>query len=357
MTGGYLFDRRLVLTLRAGGRRVDVVELAGRFPMADATARDSARFALSGLADDTLVVIDGLALPAFDEALPAHAPRLRLVSFVHHPLSLEIGIEPAVRAEMAALEARLWPMMRGIVCPSENSARAVAAAGLPRARIEVAPPGTDPVTPCNGADRSVGPEGSSRTRANTAAVLRLLAVGTLTRRKGHLLLIEALSRLPRTLDWRLDCIGSLERDPALVTELREMIQTAGLADRIRLHGEVEQRDLEAAYADADLFVLPSWHEGYGMVFAEALAWGLPVISTTGGAIPDTVPAAAARLIEPGDVVALTEALALLMGDGPLRHRLSQAARAHAERLPDWPTATARWMAAVERLAMSEGLSA
>lgn len=365
LTGGYIFDRRLVETLRAGGRPVEVIELDGCFPMVDTMARASATAALSRLCDGALVVIDGLALPAFAESLAAHASRLRVLAFVHHPLSLETGLEPVVREQMAALEARLWSMMRGIVCPSESSARSVAAAGIERSRIAVAPPGTDRVAPARGrvgdpcADAPSACAGLLRQDRSVPApaVVRLLAVGTLTRRKGHLLLIDALSHLPATLAWRLDCIGSIERDPVLVAELRDLVQARGLADRVRLHGEVEPSRLDAAYAAADLFVLPSWHEGYGMVFAEALARGLPVISTTGGAIPDTVPAAASRLIEPGDRAALTAALAELIGDGALRARLSSAARTHAERLSDWPAATAHWIAAVERLAAVEALCA
>src|SRR5262249_16826593 len=147
--------------------------------------------------------------------------------------------------------------------------------------------------------------------------LRLLAVATVTPRKGHLILIEALARLA-DLDWHLLCVGSLERDPATATAFRQAIARHHLADRVTLAGEWPPERLGAAYRQADCFVLPSFHEGYGMAFAEALAHGLPIVATTGGAISETVPASAGLLVPPGDSAALAAALRRLMSDGELR---------------------------------------
>ena len=104
-----------------------------------------------------------------------------------------------------------------------------------------------------------------------------------------------------------------------------------------------------AYQQADAFVLPSYHEGYGMVFAEALAHGMPVISTTAGAIADTVPVGASLLVPPGDEAALREALQRLMTDAVLRSRLTAGAAEAASTLPDWDTAVARWAAALDQV--------
>jgi glycosyltransferase involved in cell wall biosynthesis len=180
--------------------------------------------------------------------------------------------------------------------------------------------------------------------------VRLLTVGTLVPRKGHALLLEALADLPSGLDWHLDCIGSLERSAETVDRVRALIRDRGLTGRVTLHGEVVESVRDRAYAQADIFALPSYHEGYGMVFAEAMAWGLPVIATTGGAIPQTVPADAGILVTPGDRSALTTVLAALISDGSLRGRMSSAARLAARNLPDWPAASTHWFNCVERLA-------
>jgi len=337
LTGGYLFDRHVVDGLRALGRTVRVVELPGRFPDADALTRASAASALAGLASGTPVVIDGLALPGFADCLEREASRLRLFGFVHHPLSMETGSAPAQARGLALLEARLWPMLRGILCPSEHTAQAIVAAGVAADRVQVTPPGTEP------------PAIAPQPRPTPSGQWNLLAVGTVTPRKGHLLLIEALAGL-RDIDWRLICIGSLERDRGAAAALRAAIAGHRLGDRITLEGELPHEELSAAYRAADLFTLPSWHEGYGMVFAEALAHGLPVIATHAGAIPATVPAAASLLVSPGDVAALRQALQRVFTDASLHARLAKGAVAAGRALPDWPTAVAGWAAGFDRLA-------
>jgi glycosyltransferase involved in cell wall biosynthesis len=335
LTGGYLFARRMVEGLRALGRTVTVIELAGRYPDADDAARASAAGALAGLPAGDTAVIDGLALPGFADCLTREAQRLQLLGLVHHPLSLETGLAPAEARRYAALEARLWPLLRGILCPSDNTARAVIAAGVAAHHVVVALPGTD----------KPGPARERKARGR----LGLLAVGTITPRKGHLLLVEALAGLT-DYHWQLTCIGSLERDPAAAAALRRAIAAQNLGDRVALVGERPPERLSAAYRNADLFVLPSYHEGYGMAYAEALAHGLPVIATTAGAIPDTVPPGSSILVPPGDAAALREALRRVFVDGQLRRRLAAGAALAAKALPDWPTAARNCAAALDRLA-------
>lgn len=335
LTGGYLYDRRIVEGLRAVGRRVNVIELASRYPAADAEACRAAASALAALPDGSTVVIDGLGLPAFDDCLAAEARRLRVVGFIHHPLSRETGLQTDAAQAFAVLEARLWPLLRGVICPSAHTAAAVRASGLAANRIEIVAPGTAKPATAAPAPKAAGPLG-------------LLAVGTVTPRKGHLLLVEALAGL-RDCAWQLTCIGSLERDTATAAALRAAIRAQHLDDRIVLAGECASPVLAAAYRSADLFVLPSYEEGYGMVYAEALAHGLPVIATTAGAIPETVPADASLLVPPGDVTALRDALHRVLQDASLRARLAAGAATAAAALPDWPATVGRWANALDRL--------
>ncbi|HET7595176.1 MAG TPA: glycosyltransferase family 4 protein [Stellaceae bacterium] len=335
LTGGYLFDRHIVDGLRRAGRKVTVHELAGTFPDTDATAQRAAAAALAAIADKGAAVIDGLALPAFIECLPREAARLKLVAFVHHPLALETGLAAETGERFAAIEMRLLPRLAGVLCPSAITAWAVEDYGVPHDRIAITPPGTDkPATMPRRAPRD-GP-------------VHLLSIGSLTPRKGHLLLIDALSEL-KDRAWRLRCIGSLTRDPQTVAAVRRAIADHGLDDRVELIGEWPPERLGAAYAEADVFVLASYHEGYGMAFAEALAHGLPIVGTTAGAIPETVPASASLLVPPGDGDALTASLRLVLDNPTLRLRLAAGAAAAGAALPDWPAATRHWMAAFDRL--------
>ncbi|HEV2677728.1 MAG TPA: glycosyltransferase family 4 protein [Aliidongia sp.] len=338
ITGGYLYDRRVIEGLRAEGRRLGLLELLGRFPDADWTAQASAAACLAALPDGAAVCIDGLALAAFEAVLPAHADRLAIIVLVHHALALETGLSVEDAARYATLERKLLPLCQGVLCPSARSAADVAAYGVPRDRIAVIPPGTD------------RPDGSADLPpSDRPGMVRLLTVATVTPRKGHRLLVEALADIDRS-DWHLTAIGSLERDPATVADLRALIADRGLEDRVDLAGEWPPERLSEAYRAADLFVLPSFYEGYGMAYAEAMAHGLPILGTDAGAIPLTVPATAGILVPAGDRGALAAALAQMIGDGVLRARYAAGARAAADGFVDWAETARRWGGAFDLLA-------
>jgi glycosyltransferase involved in cell wall biosynthesis len=178
--------------------------------------------------------------------------------------------------------------------------------------------------------------------------VQLLAVGAIVRRKGYDVLVTALDAL-RTLDWRLTIVGDA-RDPDAARALKAQIAAAGLGERIMFAGAVAREQLPALYAAADLFVLPSRYEGFGMAYAEAIAHGLPVIGTTAGAITETVPADAGVLVAPDDAAALAVALRSLIANAATRARLAAGARSAAERLPTWRGSAERFAAAIARVA-------
>jgi glycosyltransferase involved in cell wall biosynthesis len=335
LTGGYLFARRVIAGLREMGRPVHVAELQGSFPEGDTTACASVAAALAGLPDGAVVVLDGLALPASRDCLAQELRRLRIAGFVHHPLALETGLTGAETEYYAAIEANLAPWLHGVLCPSRLTAQELIRYGVAGDRIAVIAPGTA---------KAVGP----RPRTAIDGSLRLLTVATLTPRKGHRLLVEALADL-RALDWRLLCLGSLSLDPATVAAVRDEIRRQDLGTRIELAGEWAPERMPEAYLAADCFVLPSFYEGYGMAFAEALRYGLPIIGTKAGAIPDTVPDAAGILVPPGDVPALAEALRRIIEDGALRERLAEGARRAGAALLDWPETVRLWSDSLDRL--------
>lgn len=334
VTGGYIYDARIVAGLGRRGVRVTVHELSGDHPGTDEPARTAAATAIADAPAGEIFVIDGLALPAFLPVLEAESARRPIVALVHHPLADETGIAPARAAELRQQETAALAFTRRVIVTSPATATAVQAMGVPADRIGIVLPGVNaPPTP---------PAAPS---APPGQALRLLCVATLTPRKGHLLLIEALAGL-RHLPWHLDCVGSADRDPATTTALQAAIQANDLTDRVTLHGERPPAAIAGAYEAADLFVLPSWHEGYGMAFAEALSHGLPVVGTTAGAIPGTVPADAGILVPPGDTAALRDALERLLTDGAFRQSLAAGAR--RARFPTWDEAAALFADELER---------
>jgi glycosyltransferase involved in cell wall biosynthesis len=329
-TGGYVYDRHIIEGLRARQWAVEVLSLGEGFPAPDEGALECAAHVVEALPDGTLAVMDGLAFGVLPELVREHAQRLDWVALVHHPLALETGLDPDRRQALFDSERRALAHARGVIVTSASTARALADFDVEASRVVVVEPGTEaaPLATGSGGD-----------------ALSLLCVATVTPRKGHALLVEALAGLTNR-PWVLHCAGSLAMDPACAAALRQAIDAHGLRERVLLHGEQDEAGLRSLYAEADAFVLPSFHEGYGMALAEALAHGLPVISTRAGAIPDTVPDAAGLLVTPGDVVELRAALQRLLDDAGWRAQLGAGARAARDHLPSWAQSSARFASAL-----------
>lgn len=332
LTGGYAYDRRIIQGLRAARWRVEVVQLGPGFPWPDAATLSLAADQIAAIPDGCTVIADGLALGVMPDTVARHAQRLHWVALVHHPLALETGLSEAQRRQLFASEQGALAATDLVIVTSTSTARALDRYGVSASRIQVVEPGTEPRALATGSGHGG---------------LSLLCVATVTPRKGHQVLIEALAGL-RDRAWTLHAVGSLTRDAETAAALRTGVAAQGLSDRVHLHGEVDDLALAAHYAQADAFVLPSHHEGYGMVLAEALAHGLPIVSTLAGAIPDTVPPDAGLLVPPGDALALRAALARLMDEPPLRASLATGAQAARACLPGWPQAVSLFAEAVER---------
>ena len=326
-TGGYGYDRRIIAGLRERGWTVSVLRLDDSFPMPTPAARTHAAQILAAIPDGSTVLVDGLALGALPDEVEREAPRLGIVALVHHPLAAETGLDPAAAATLEISEARALAAARAVVVTSHATAAHLADAGVTADRITVVEPGTD-----------AAPLSRGSTIDQEPSEVTLLCVATLTPRKGHALLLSALASIPQR-DWRLTCAGSLDRDPATVARVRAQIRGLGLEDRVSLLGDLDQSALAAQYDRADLFVLATLYEGYGMAVAEALARGLPVISTATGAIQDLV-GDAGIIVSPGDLQAFTAALSSVIGDPLLGATMRANARRRRGRLPTWDAAAA-----------------
>lgn len=318
VSGGYIYDRRLVAGLRALGQEVAVVELAGRHPHPDAAAGEAARAALAALPETTRPVIDGLGLPAF-APFAEELARRRAVGLIHHPTALEHGQPGPVREALRAAERALFPRLARLVATSRFTAQRLAEEfGADPARIGVVEPGTDP------APRSPGSGGPG---------CAILSLGALIPRKGHDVLLRALATLP-DLDWSLVIAGGA-RDATHARGLAALAEELGIARRVRFAGEVDGAALEALWQGADIFALASHWEGYGMAVAEALARGLPVAVTAGGALAELVPVAAGVVSAPGDWAALGRGLRRLIFDAALRAQMAEEAWRAGQALPRW----------------------
>lgn len=327
-TGGYTYDRRVIELLPAFGVPVSVLALPASFPSPTAGDLEETRQILVARSPASVLVIDGLAYGAFTDPL-LDALQGRVIGLVHHPLFLETGLPHARKVELKDSEARALRRANHIIVTSRATKRIVTEQfAISADKITVAEPGTDP------AQRATG----------TGAPLQILAVGAVLPRKGYDLLVEALEPL-KDIDWRLTIAGALDRHPQAVEAVQEAIRKHGLEERVTLAGKVVPATLERLYESADLFVSASLFEGYGMVLAEAMARGLPMVLAAGGAAADTAGEAAALHVEAGNVSELTAALHRALTDKKLRDRLADAAWEAGRTLPTWHE-TARRFAAV-----------
>jgi glycosyltransferase involved in cell wall biosynthesis len=334
-TGGTIYDRRVIEALREDGWWVEVLEWPSTFPFPNEDDRLEVAASLAAVPDNALVMIDGLALGTLPGLARREKDRLRLVALVHHPLALETGLSPMMATTFAAEEQDALTSVRAVIVTSETTAAIVEGAfGAPGEMITVAPPGVDKPESPRG-ERRPGP-------------VRIFVMGSISPRKAHHVLIEALARI-EDLEWTCVIAGSLEREPEVAEALIDQIAMLGLGERVTLVGEVDAEQAARFYADADLFALASVYEGYGMVFAEAQAHGLPIVATTGGAIPEAVGEGAGILVQPNDPEAFAEALAVLITDPRTRAVLAEGARQAGAQLPGWADTAAVIGSALERL--------
>lgn len=333
-TGGYVYDRRIIAELECLGWQVDVISLGDGFPWPSEATRTGARTQLFSIPAGRVIVVDGLALGVLPDVATELASRNPLLALVHHPLALESGlseeqVDALLRSERTSLVAA-----RHIVVTSEATAKLVARDyGALSDIITVARPGVDPGHFAQGSQDDL---------------VRLLSVGAVVPRKGFDVLIAALATLT-DLPWRLTIVGDRTRDLDAVSRLDADIVHHALMERVITLGAVPASQLATLYSQADAFVLASHFEGYGMAYAEAIAHGLPVIGTHGGAIPDTVPAKAGLLVAPGDTQACAQALRHVISDADMRRSMAAAAREAAARLPTWRQSALIFARAVEAL--------
>ncbi|MEW2114103.1 glycosyltransferase family 4 protein [Streptomyces sp. NPDC005474] len=333
-SGGNAYDRRISLDLPGFGWQVHKHAVAGSWPRPGADARAELARTLRDLPDGTVVLLDGLVACGVPEIIVPEAERLRLAVLVHLPLGDETGLDPADAAELDALERTTLRAVPSVIATSDWAVRRlVSHHGLAPERVHMAAPGADIAPLASGTD----------------GVSRLLCVAAVTPRKGQHRLVEALASVT-DLPWSCVCVGSLEQDPEYVAELRARIARHGLQDRLTLAGPQAGAQLDASYAAADLMVLTSYAETYGMAVTEALARGIPVLATDVGGLPEAVGRAPdggvpGILVPPESPAALAAELRGWFGEADVRRRLKAAARGRRAALDGW-AATARSLAGV-----------
>lgn len=330
ISGGYLYDRQIVAGLENRGHRVEVANLPAR-PYPSALLDNFRPRAFDNLfsAKVELVIEDELCHPSLiGRAYAGRAGARPRVALVHHLRHLEAHRWP-LPSLYRAVERRYLRAVNGAICTSQASVRAVERTVGHSLRTAVAYPGRDHLDP--GIDQA-----DIRRRALRHGPLRLLFVGSLSRRKRPHLLIDALSHLPEG-SWQLEMVGRTDVEAATTRSIRRRI--AGdrqLAHSIQLRGAISDQDLRDGYRRSDVLCVPSQLEGFGIVYLEAMGFGLPVLAAANGGASELVePGKTGCLIDSSDPLILARCLEGYLRDRQLLLSHSLAARARWEQHPRW----------------------
>jgi len=321
-SGGNTFDRRVRSGLEDAGWVVHMHPVPGPWPHPGARSYAALAHAVRGIPDGSVVLIDGLVASPAPEVLVPETARLRLVALVHMPLGATAD------AEVRRREGAVLTASASVVTTSAWTRNLIVELyALPPERVRVAEPGAD----------------VSGLATGTATAGALLSVAAVVPGKGHDVLLDALSMLSGP-GWHCVCVGSLERDPVFVDGLRRRVRDGGMDGRVRFAGSQAEADLARTYDAADVLVLPSRAETYGMVVTEALARGVPVIAADVGGVPEALGHGAGDtppglLVPPDDPRALRDALRAWLEDADLRGRLRRAARERRMSLSGWSATT------------------
>ena len=326
LTGGYAYDRRVIDGLKTLGWQVQLISLGEGYPFPSKEQLDKAAALLLGLEFGVPMLVDGLALGVLPDLVPLLAKRHPIVGLIHHPLALEVGLSVNQVLALQESEKKSLVYVHRVVANSPKTSRDLTGFyEVPSQHVTVILPGTDRCTTL---------QAHTLLSKHSLRPVQLLSVGAVISRKGFHILVEALHAL-KSLSWTLTIAGDVTRDVHAFAHLQEVIRLYSLEDRIHVLGAVSDLELQKLYTNSDVFVLASLYEGYGMVFAEAMAYGLPIVATTGGAIGDTVPKQAGVLVEPGNAASLSDAIRLLVENSQYRSLLSQGARDAAQKQPTW----------------------
>lgn len=309
VSGGNVYDQRVSAELRVLGWDVRIVEVA-----AGSAAEPDL---LAHISDGGLVLVDGLIAISSPSAIETAAGRLRVVVLAHMLTEAFVDADPdAVEGQRRALPRAHRVIATSAWLRDELERRALSTPD----RLVVATPGSDEAAMAMG----------------TATEGSLLCVGVLAPHKGQDTLVEALAGIGDLPTWTCTFAGSPSADHGFAARVAADASAAGLSERITWAGVLNERELDDAYARADVLVAPSRTESYGIVIGDALGRGIPVIASSVGGIPESAqPPDAVMLVPPGDPAALGDALRRWMADPQLRASMSTAARHAAPTRRRW----------------------
>ena len=319
LTGGYIYNKRMVNGLLEMGHNVQVYSLAVDFPFPSPESTQQFVNIINAIPKCETIIIDSLAFGAIPELLRKIKPNHPIVALIHMPLSIRNEFTAAQRKRLSIREKEAFSYADLILVTSPFTMNLLKGMGIDPVNIIVVLPGVEVLS-----------------HKNKYALFprKLITVSNFTRNKGHLLLVDALKEL-KYLNWTLDCYGNTNFDPEYVDTLSRLIDFNNLTDRIFLHAPITGNDLSQVYVNSDLLIHPSEFETYGMVLTEAMAHGIPVIASAGGAITQTVPASIGVFFKENDTYSLQQTIKDLLLNLNKYHNLCKQASNYINQAQAW----------------------
>jgi glycosyltransferase involved in cell wall biosynthesis len=326
VSGGFVYDRMLIDYLRRHGDTVEIISLPWRNYASNLA--DNLLFRLPRGFD--LIIEDELTHPSL---ISANSQRNRrdpfracpVISLVHNLRSCEPRAKWA-NSLYRAVERRYLESVDGFIFNSRTTRDAVQGVAAKRRPNVIVTPGGDRLG-------SLDPK-AIVLRANEPGPLRVLFLANVTPLKGLHVLLQAVSAHSSGL--KLDVVGSLEVDPRYAREMQRLVLVRGLSSIVTFHGVMKGEALVERLEKAQVLVVPSSYEGFGISYLEGMAFGLPAIGTAAGAIPGLIADGQnGYLIAPNDSVALARLLSELVSDRAVLRSLSLGALRYFQSQPTW----------------------
>ncbi|MBI5353414.1 MAG: glycosyltransferase family 4 protein [Chloroflexi bacterium] len=321
LSGGYLYDRKLVEYLRAQGDTVEIISIPWRSYAAHLT--DNLTFRLPP--DLDILIQDELNHPSLVVANSGKHP-YPAISIVHHLRCSELRLKWQ-NDLYRIVEKKYLKSVDGFIFNSQTTKKIVSEL------IGDAKPSFVAYPPTDRFGTGVS-EQEIKERANREP-FRILFLGNVIERKGLHTLINALSSF-QTSTCTLDVVGSLNSDPKYVQAMQRQVSSLGLQSSVIFHGALDNDPLKQMLRQAHVLIVPSSYEGFGIVYLEGMAFGLPAIGTTAGAASEIIAdGETGYLIAPDDSKMLAERISLLANDRSLLAKMSiNAARRYSQQ-PKW----------------------
>ncbi len=323
-TGGNVYNRKISdalvnLDVPVGWLVIDDV------PASEEIVQNSVQRLLSGIPAGSVVLIDSLIFGSLGPVLPVFKDELMIIHMDHMPFYLHSGISPEEAGIRLKREKLALSFTHLVITTSEYTTRLIRRDLDPKIPVVTVEPGIEPLA--SKQNYPLLPE-------------RLITVANILPSKAYEILVEALFHI-KDLNWSLQIIGDEEMDSLYTARIKGMIREKGLADRIHFPGSVSDQELWDYYVGSDLFVLPTRHETFGMVIAEAIAAGLPVITTRAGGTPFAFREGCGIMLPANDATLLKQALERCLTDAGLYEGFIKAVSKEKQNYLGWDEAGAR----------------